>query len=98
LGRDIEDDGGTAFSGTSVTTWQMLKQTSYTHNSKVGTEKDGAGDTTQYVYDPMDRAIVVTDPAGRRVGTSFDLAGQVSCVWRAWNMPTASPTCGTPNP
>jgi RHS repeat-associated protein len=97
LGRPTEQDGATTFSTTSCTntvaTWQMIKSTTYTDNGKVFTEKDGAGDTTTYGYDPMDRAILVTDPVNRRVGTVYDLAGQALCTWRGWDSTTAPSTC-----
>jgi RHS repeat-associated protein len=97
LGRPMEQDGATTFSTTScsntVATWQMLKTTTYTDNSKVYTEKDGAGDITTYAYDPMDRPILVTDPVNRRVGSVYDLAGQTLCTWRGWDSTTAPSTC-----
>jgi RHS repeat-associated protein len=98
LGRTSQEYGGSAFSGTTVTTYQLLKTTTYTDNSKVQTVTDGANDQTVYAYDPMDRAVLVTDPVGRRVGTVYDAAGQVSCIWRAWGSTTAPGSCGTPNP
>jgi RHS repeat-associated protein len=93
LGRDTKEEGGQTFSGTTVSTWQTLKTTSYTDTSKVLTEADGAGDTTTYGYDPMDRAILVTDPVYRRVGTVYDLAGQTLCTWRGWDTTTAPTSC-----
>jgi YD repeat-containing protein len=60
-------------------------------SGNVQTVQDGAGDTTQYVYDPMDRAVVVTDPDTHRVGTVYDLAGQVLFTFHAWNS-AAGPT------
>jgi len=97
LGRVLEQDGATRFSTsacTAVATWQMLKATTYTDNGRVLTEKDGAGDSTTYAYDPMDRPILVTDPVNRRVGTVYDLAGQALCTWRGWDSTTA-PTLST---
>lgn len=94
LGRSQEQDGATVFSScTTVMTWQALKTTTYTDNSKVLTEKDGAGDTTTYGYDPMDRTALVTDPVNRRVGTVYDLAGQTLCTWRGWDSTTVPSTC-----
>jgi YD repeat-containing protein len=98
LGRATEQDGGTVFSGTTVTTWQTLSQTSYTPTSKTLTTTDGAGDITQYVYDPMDRAIIVTDPVLRNVSSVYDLAGQTTCTWRGWSSSTAAATSCTWNP
>src|SRR5262249_27844719 len=59
------------------------------------TESDGANDTTKYDYDGVDRVVLLTDPAIRRVGTVYDAAGQTLCTWRGWNSATA-PTQGTP--
>jgi RHS repeat-associated protein len=85
LGRDQEDDRCIAISGTSCTSWQMLKQTSYTPTGKVQTTTDGAGDQTTFAYDPMDRTLIVTDPVGRRVANVFDAAGQALFTWHGWN-------------
>jgi RHS repeat-associated protein len=98
LGRATEQDGGTVFSGTTVTTWQMLSQTFYTPTSKPLTTKDGAGDTTQYAYDPMDRTVIVTDPVSRNVSTVYDLAGQTTCTWRGWSSSTSAATNCVWNP
>ena len=98
LGRATEQDGGTVFSGTTVTTWQMLSQTFYTPTSEPLTTNDGAGDTTQYAYDPMDRTVIVTDPVLRNVSTVYDLAGQAACTWRGWSSSTAAATNCTWNP
>jgi len=75
-----------------VTTWQMRTQKTYTATSKVATVQDGAGDTTIYGYDGMDRELMVTDPVGRRVASVFDLAGQVTCVFRGWGSATVMPS------
>ena len=94
VGRQQEQDAGVAFSGTSITTWLMVKQYSYFPTGKVHTETDGAGDQTTYTYDPMDRTQIVTDPAGRRIATVYDLAGETLDIWRGWNSTTA-PTAST---
>ncbi|MEI6460230.1 MAG: hypothetical protein WCP04_15055, partial [Pseudomonadota bacterium] len=75
LGRETETDSGTAFGASTVTTWQVRGQKTYTPTSKVLTSLDGAGDTTVYGYDGMDRTVLVTDPASRRVATVYDPAG-----------------------
>lgn len=94
LGRDKKSEGGTAFSGTTVTTWQTLRQNTYTPTSKVLTDVNGAGETTTYGYDAMDRPLIVTDPANRRTATVYDLAGQSLYAWRGWNNAIA-PTAAT---
>jgi RHS repeat-associated protein len=99
VGRATEQDGGTVFSGTTVTTWQMRSQTSYTPASKPLTTTDGAGDVTQYTYDPMDRTVIVTDPVLRNVSTVYDLAGETTCTWRGWSsVTTPAPSCTPWNP
>ena len=85
VGRDLESDGGTAFSGaTTVTNWQMLSRRTYTPTGQIQTEQNGAQNTTQYRYDGLDRPTIVTDPSGRNVGTSYDAVGEVLCIWRGW--------------
>jgi RHS repeat-associated protein len=98
LGRDNVDKRASAVSGTSVTAWQTVKTTTYTDTSQVYQVQDGASDTTTYAYDPLDRQNLVTDPVPRRVGTVYDIAGHVTCVWHAWNLTTAPTACGTPSP
>ncbi len=88
LGRATMEASGIAFSGVTVSTWQTLKQTFYTPTSKIYQELDGAGDTTTYSYDPMDRVQIVLDPANRRVASVYDLAGQTLYTWRGWNSAT----------
>jgi RHS repeat-associated protein len=92
LGRDTESDAGTAFSGVTVSTWQMLSQRGYTATSQVQSLKNGAGNLTQYKYDALDRNVIVTDAASRNVGTVYDAAGQTLCTWRGWGSATAAPT------
>ncbi|MGA7538936.1 MAG: RHS repeat-associated core domain-containing protein [Steroidobacteraceae bacterium] len=95
LGRVLEEDAGTVFSGTSVTTWQMVHENTYTPTGKVQTETDGASDVTAYTYDPVDRPVIVTDPVGRMVASVYDLAGEPLDTWKAWNSSTP-PTASTP--
>jgi RHS repeat-associated protein len=95
LGRDTEDDGGIAFSGTTVTSWQTLKKQTYTATSKLLTSQDGAGDTTTYSYDYADRVNLVNDPANRNTASFYDAAGEVLCTWRGWSSTTA-PNVPTP--
>jgi RHS repeat-associated protein len=89
LGREFETDAGITFSGSSVLTWQMTDHKDFTPNSVVRTEKNGAGESTNYTYDAMDRATVVTDPISRRVATVYDLAGQSLFSWHGWDSATA---------
>jgi RHS repeat-associated protein len=94
LGRVNKEEGGTVFSGVTVTTWQTLRQKTYTPTSKVLTDVNGAGEVTSYSYDAMDRPLIVTDPANRRVASVYDLAGQSLFTWRGWNSAIA-PTAAT---
>ncbi len=87
LGRDIEDDVGTAFSGTTVTTWVMAKKTTYTPTSKVATVEDGDLRVTSTTYDGADRASVVTDPVFRQSQTVYDAASNVLQQIRALGSP-----------
>lgn len=48
---------------------------------------------TQYIYDAAGRLTLTTDPDNRRTGTVYDAAGQVSCRWKGWNLPTAPTSC-----
>jgi RHS repeat-associated protein len=84
IGRDIEDDAGVAFSGTTVSTWQMVKQTSYTPTSKVATVIDADGRTVTNDYDGDDRLLTVTDPVSRKTHYVYDAAGQTLTELRAW--------------
>jgi YD repeat-containing protein len=77
LGRDIEDDVGTVFSGTTVTTWVMAKTTTFTPTSKVASVTDGDNRTTTTSYDPADRVSLVTDPVLRQTLTGYDPASNV---------------------
>jgi len=88
LGRAYLQEGCATISGSSCSTWQTLKHTYFTPTSKVDHEQDGAGDTTSYLYDPMDRVQMITDPVGRRTATVYDVAGQTLFMWRAWNSST----------
>jgi len=91
LGQLRKEEGGIAFSGTSVTTWQSIRTTTYSPTGKVLTETDNAGNVTSHSYDFNDRESVVTDPENRRVAKVYDAVGQTLCIWRAWNS-TAAPT------
>jgi RHS repeat-associated protein len=102
VGRDKEDDAGTAFSGTSVTAWQTMKQTAYTPTSKVASVTDADGKVTTTHYDDGDRVLTVTDPVGRAVhdlycapGDATCAANQVKTEYRAWEVGTA---CSRPAP
>ena len=77
VGRDIEDDMGTVFSGTTVSTWVMSKKTTYTPTSKVSTVTDGDNRMTSTTYDGADRPSIVTDPVLRQTQRIYDAAGNV---------------------
>jgi RHS repeat-associated protein len=91
LGQLRKQEGGTTFSGTTVTAWQTIKDITYTPTGKILSQIDNAGDITRYSYDFLDRSNIVTDGEGRRLATVYDAAGQTTCTWRAWNS-TAAPT------
>ena len=84
LGQVTKEEGGTAFSGTNITTWQTMTETTYTKTGQVETLKNGAGNTTTTLYDPVDRVDIVQDPENRKLKTFYDAAGQVLCTWRGW--------------
>ena len=65
LGRVTKEEGGTVFAGSTVTTWQTLKSKTYTPTSQLATESNGDNETTNYLYDALDRAVLVTDPISR---------------------------------
>ena len=77
VGRDIEDDTGTVFSGTTVTTWVMNKKTTYTPTSKVASVTDGDSRITSTTYDSADRPNIATDPVLRQSQKTYDAAGNV---------------------
>jgi RHS repeat-associated protein len=77
LGRDVEDDVGTVFSGTTVTNWVMDKVTGYTPTSKVASVTDADSRVTTTTYDGADRVSLVTDPVLRQSLTTYDPAGNV---------------------
>jgi len=83
IGRDIEDDVGTTFSGTSVSTWVMAKTTTYTPTSKVASMEDGDLRTTTTTYDNDDRTNIVTDPIGRQKQFMYDPVGNTILEIRA---------------
>ena len=87
LGRVTKTEGGTAFSGTNVSTWQMLEEKTYTQTSQVKTVKNGAGNTTSNTYDALDRLIIVTDPVGRKTRNYYDAASQLTRIIRAYSDP-----------
>ena len=93
LGRVWKEDAGTAFSGSTVTTWQLVKETGYTATSQVATVTNGDNETSSTTYDVLDRAVLVSDPIGRRVGSVFDAAGQLLCTWRGWDNAVAPGNC-----
>lgn len=84
LGRLTETAGGTAFSGTTVTAWQMMESRTYTPTGQVETQSNGEGDTTTMAYDGMDRVLQVADPVGRITRNDYDEAGQLTHVIRAY--------------
>ena len=47
-------------------------------NGNQTSQTDGAGHTTSYTFDPLDRVLSVTDPLGRTTSYSYDAAGNRS--------------------
>src|SRR5690606_18473466 len=74
------------FSGTSITTCQMVKEQTFTKTGKTWTEKNGAGNVTTFLYDPVDRMIERADPLNRRTRFEYDLAGQMLKEIRAFGV------------
>jgi RHS repeat-associated protein len=102
LNRDYEEDAGTAFSGTTVTTWQMQKLTAYTPTSKVKTVTDADSRVTTTAYDNADRVLSVTDPVSRVTEFLYCAPGDANCAanavkteLRAWSSGTACSVSGT---
>ncbi len=93
VGQVRKEEGGTTFSGTSVTAWQTLTDVVYTPTGKVLSETNNAGNVTSYSYDFLDRTRIATDPELRRIANVYDSAGQTLCTWRGWNSTTAPSNC-----
>jgi YD repeat-containing protein len=87
LGRVTSTEGGTAFSGTTVTSWQTQESRTYTPTSQVATVTNGAGNVTTNAYDGLDRLLSVSDPVGRVTRNTYDSAGQLTLVQRAFGSP-----------
>ncbi|MEI9889150.1 MAG: hypothetical protein WDN08_22125 [Rhizomicrobium sp.] len=87
LGRVVDEEAGTAFSGTAVTAWLTTAHTTYTPTSKVATVTDADSRTVTTTYDALDRIDVVADPIGRKVHNAYDAAGQLLVEYRAWGDP-----------
>ena len=85
-GRAWKEDAGTAFSGTNVSTWQMVSERGFTPTGQVAWEKNGAGNTTNFTYDPADRLLERADPLNRRTRFEYDLAGQMLKEVRAFGV------------
>lgn len=84
LGQVTSTEGGTAFSGTTVTSWLTQEIRTYTPTGQVATVANGAGNTTTNAYDGLDRLLQATDPVGRVTRNEYDLAGQLTRVMRAY--------------
>jgi RHS repeat-associated protein len=92
-GQVLQQRGGTAFSGTSVTSWQTQKTITYTPTGKLATETNADNETTERKYDALDRVQQIIDPVGRRTASVYNLAGEVLCAWRGWNSATPPSNC-----
>lgn len=102
LRRDIEDDAGLTFSGGTVLTWQMMKQTAYTPTSKVSKVTDADNQVTNYNYYDDDRVQTVTDPMGRNTHFVYCFPADANCAskavkteYRAWVSGTGCSKSGT---
>jgi YD repeat-containing protein len=101
IGRVTDSKAGTAFSGTTVTTWLTTKHTTYTPTSKVATVTDADSRTTTTTYDDGDRTSNVSDPLSRNVHLVYCASGSANCAanavkteYRAWvsGLPCSSGT------
>jgi RHS repeat-associated protein len=101
INRVTDNQVGTAFSGTTVTTWLTIKHTTYTPTSKVQAVTDADSRVTTTAYDNADRTLTVTDPVSRNVHFAYCGAGSPNCAanqvkteYRAW---VAGTGCSRPN-
>jgi len=102
VNRVTDNQVGTAFSGTTVTTWLTTKHTTYTPTSKVATVTDADSSVVTTTYDDGDRVRKVTDPVGRNTlflycasGNTDCAANQVKTEYRGWQSGTACSVSGT---
>jgi RHS repeat-associated protein len=93
LGQVIREEAGLTFSGVNVSSWQTLRNRSYTPTGKVDTEANNAGDITRFAYDAADRLVITTDPQTRRAANVYNLAGELLCEWRGWDSASAPTSC-----
>jgi len=85
---DVTDArAGTAFSGTTVTTWLVTAHTTYTPTSKPATVTDADTRTVVTAYDALDRVATITDPLGKAVHSTYDDAGELLIEYRGWLTP-----------
>jgi RHS repeat-associated protein len=102
VNRVTDDQVGTAFTGTTVSTWLTTKHTTYTPTSKVATVTDADSRVTATSYDDDDRTLTVTDPMTRKVHFTYCGAGEPNCAAnqvekeiRAWGSGNACAVSGT---
>jgi RHS repeat-associated protein len=93
LGQVTSTEGGTAFSGTNVSTWLTRETRTYTPTSQVATIVNAEGDVTRTCYDDVDRAEITVDGVGRARKTLYDLAGQNLEVQGWWSASISDPSC-----
>jgi RHS repeat-associated protein len=86
-GEVTDARAGTAFSGTTVTTWLVTAHTTYTPTSKPATVTDADTRTTMTAYDALDRVATITDPLGKAVHSTYDAAGELLVEYRGWLTP-----------
>ena len=79
VGRDKEDDEGTVFSGTTVTTWIFTKKTTYTPTSEIASITDADSRVTTTSYDGDDRTLTVTDPVSRATHFVYCAPSDTDC-------------------
>ncbi|UPT63819.1 MAG: hypothetical protein M0D54_04530 [Hyphomonadaceae bacterium JAD_PAG50586_4] len=87
MGRVLTTQGGTAFSGTTVTTWLTRETRTYTSTGQVWTIADALSNTTTNAYDRADRLESVADPVSRVTRNEYDAAGQLLRIRRAVGTP-----------
>ena len=68
------------------TQWQVWQKT-YTPTKQVEAEASPTGNVTTHAYDGLDREVVVTDAAGRKVRTEYFKDGKTKRITRAYQSP-----------
>ncbi|MEP7245917.1 MAG: RHS repeat-associated core domain-containing protein, partial [Gammaproteobacteria bacterium] len=72
--------------------WQTETR-GYSARNELVDVTDAESHVTHTVYDDAGRAVMTTDPVGRRAAIVLDAAGQSLCDWRGWNSATPPADC-----